>query len=122
MVLGGRRQLVLSPGVEVACVVTLEKLAGRLTPCAVDLAPPPNGRTQGNLVSPAQHMLVLMHAQELACFVKLALDQGAVPRPYRHVGDGISVARKVMVFCQMTVQYIKLALDFHRIAIDRVLE
>src|SRR5688572_20096932 len=36
--LSGRRQLVLSPGIEVAGVMALEQLAGRFAPCTVDLA------------------------------------------------------------------------------------
>ena len=43
-------------------------------------------------VGPAVHVLVVLHAEELAGVVGPALDQAAVPGPDRHVGDGVVVA------------------------------
>ena len=64
----------LGLAIEVAGVVALEQLAGRLTPGAVDLAPTLHGWTQCKLVGPAQRMRALVRAQEPAGLAKLAFD------------------------------------------------
>ena len=72
------RKFVLRLRIEVAAVVPLMQLARRLTPGAVDLPTPLNGRTLRDLVGPAQHVLVLVHTQELTGLVELAFHQRPV--------------------------------------------
>ena len=87
-----------------------------------DLALTLHDRMQSNLVGPAQHMCMLVHAEQIACVVKLALHRRAVTGPYGLVSDGVVIARQEAVFCQIAVQHIKQTLDLHRIAVDQVLE
>src|SRR5579871_3108334 len=61
-----RRQLVLGLGLEVAGVVPLVQLAGRITPGAVDHQPALHTGALGDLVVPALHVLVVLHREELA--------------------------------------------------------
>ena len=96
------------------------QLAGRLAPGAVDHAATPRGRPLRDLVGPTQHVPVLLHLQELAGAIELALRQGAVPGPNRHGRDAVFVACHVTRLRQMAVEDIELALDLHRIAVDRV--
>ena len=77
-------------------VVALVQLARRLAPRAVDhaaaLARPGAGRSASVQRSTLR---VLLHLQELARSVELALGERAVPGPDRHVGDRVVVAGEI---------------------------
>ena len=89
---------------------------------AVDHASAPHRRPFGDRVGPALDVLVLLHLQELARAVDQALDQAAVPRPHRDIGDRVFPAGEVFVVGQAAVEHVELALHLHREAVDRVLD
>ena len=86
---------ITSHAVEVAGIVTLVQLPGGFTKCAIDHATALGGWPLGNLVRPAQHIRIGLNLQELARFVQLTLDQGSIPGPNRHVGDGVLISGQV---------------------------
>mmetsp|Transcript_1028 Transcript_1028/g.2629 ORF Transcript_1028/g.2629 Transcript_1028/m.2629 type:complete len:265 (-) Transcript_1028:326-1120(-) len=65
-------------------------------------------------------MGVLVHRQELPGTVEHALDQRAIPGPGGHVGNRVVLAGQIAALGQQAVQHVELALDLHRIAVDRV--
>ena len=102
--------------------MALVQLARWLAHEAIDHAATPHGWPLGDLVCPAQHMSVGLNLQEFTGFVQLALDQRAVPGPHRHVGNGVLVSRQKRTLGKAAVEHVQLALDLHRVPVDRVFD
>src|SRR5674476_654910 len=102
--------------------MALVQLAGQVPRGTVDHATALDGRTLGNLVRPAQNVGIRLNLQKFTGFVQLALGKRAVPRPDRHVGNGVLIPRQVGTFRKALVKDIKLALDLHRVPIDRIFD
>ena len=92
-----------------------------IAPGAVDPTASLHGRARGNFVGPAAHVGVALHVEELGRLVHLVVQQRAIPGPDCHVGDAVFVAGDVAVLGQLAVEHVELALDLHRVAVDRVL-
>src|SRR5437870_5747594 len=84
--------LVLRLGVEVARLVTLVQLGRGVARETIDHAPALHGRTPGDGVGPAVHILVVMHRQEFTRAIEQAFRQAAIPGPDRNIGDRILAA------------------------------
>jgi len=116
----GTASLSLRLRVEVAGVMPLVQLTRWLAPGAVDHSASLRGGALSNLVRPAQDIGVGLNLQKLAHAVELALDEGAVPGPDRHVGDGCSRPPPDTNYQRGAVEYVELAFDFHRVPVDGV--
>ena len=74
-------KLVLCLRFKVAGIMALMQLAGGFAKDAVDHPPALHCRPFADRISPALHVLVLLHLQKLSRSIKPALDQTAIPRP-----------------------------------------
>ena len=104
----GRLQLVLGAGVEIRCLVPFAQLFMRRAAGAVDHLSPLHGRPLEHLVGPADHVLVDPHVQKLSGVIAFAMHRASVPRPDRHVRDGIVVTRHIAPCGKVAVQHIQL--------------
>src|ERR1039458_2631952 len=114
--------LVLRLGVEVARIVALAELLGRITIGAVDHTSAPDSGSRKNGVGPALHVPVVLHAQKFRSAIRPALRESAVPGEYRDVGDRVVVSGKVLALTQASVEHIELPLYLHGEAVYRVFD
>ena len=113
--------LVLGLGFEIAGVVSLAQLFVRLAADAIDHTAALRCRACVDFLGPAHDVGIGLGVDEFFCLVLVEDDHSAIPRPARHVGDGVFVARYVLPVGKLPVQDVELALRFHREAVDRVL-
>lgn len=114
-------QFVLRLRVEVAPIMAFVQLLSKIAYGAVDHPAPLNGGPLGNRLCPADDMNVLLPLQELTRTVLCALRQAAIPGPNRHIGDRVLIASHILVFREVPIQHVQLALRFHREPVDRIL-
>ena len=86
----------------------------------VDLASADHRVAGPDLPVPAHDVFVFLHGEELGRVIELPGGQHAVPRPDRHVGDGVGIARHVGLLRQPLVEHVELALHLHREPVDGV--
>src|SRR5690625_1944927 len=114
-------ELILRAGIEIAGIVALVQLLGRIAPGAIDHAPALHSRPLGDLLGPTIHMLVTAGIEEFRGLVGLIAHQRAIPRPNRHIGNRVIIADDIRMLGQTTIQHIQLPLHLHGVAIDRIL-
>ena len=78
--------------VDVARIVAFREMACLVSPGTIDHQTALHGRAPRDRIGPTDDVAVLVHGQELAGAIQRSLDQPALPRPDRHVGDGVVVA------------------------------
>jgi hypothetical protein len=115
-----RRQLVLRFGVEIAGMMSLVQLARGVTHHAVDHPTTLDRWPRADLVGPADDVFVFLHSQELSRIVDQPFHQRAVPRPYRHIGNRIFVARHIFAGPKIAVEHIELPLHLHGKPVDGI--
>ena len=109
-----RLQLVLRSELEVRRVVGARGAGPRAGPLVLLTMRPRDHRiTRSDLLVPAQEVRVRLYVEELGGVVEVAGGEHAVPRPDRHVGDGVGIARHVVGLGQPLVEDVKLALHLH---------
>ena len=100
------REFVLRAGLEIAGVVPLVQLAGRVALQSIDHAPALDCGARSDGVGPALNMAIVLHLQELPTPVQQALGQRAVPGPDGDIRNRVGVAGHVFMVCQMAIEHI----------------
>mmetsp|Transcript_182438 Transcript_182438/g.578160 ORF Transcript_182438/g.578160 Transcript_182438/m.578160 type:complete len:303 (+) Transcript_182438:257-1165(+) len=86
-------------------------------------SPAHNGRALRDLLRPSDHMLVLLHLQELGGPVELAEHKPADPWPDGHVRDGVLLSAHVRApGSELFVQHVDEPLGLHGVAVNAILD
>jgi hypothetical protein len=119
-----RADLVLRFGREITGVVALVQLSFRRPAGAVDHSPALDGWALADFLGPARQVFIVVRLQELARVVVGGAVQHAVavPRPDRHIGDGVFVAGDEAIVRKLPVEHIEQALYFHGKTVDGVFD
>lgn len=91
-----RAELILRLALEVACVVSFVQLLVWFSPGPIHHLPSLHGRSLGNILGPADNVLIAVSFEKLCRLVGLVGNNGIVPRPDSHVGDGVVIARYIV--------------------------
>src|SRR5580693_9245142 len=116
--------LVLRLRREIAGVMAFAQLSFQRSGGAVDHPPALDGRALADFFGPARQVFVFMRLQEFArVVVGVAVEHAvAVPRPDRHIGDGIFVAGDELIVRKLPVEHVELTFHFHCKAVDGVFD
>src|SRR5581483_10582874 len=114
--------LVLCLRLKVTGIMALVQLARGIALNAVDHAAALHRGALRELVGPALHVLVFVQGEDFAGAVNEPLGERAVPRPGRHVGDGVLVACKIFVVGEPAVEHVHLPLHLHGVTVDGIFD
>ena len=119
-----RGDLVLRFGREIAGVMSFVQLFFKRPAGSVDHPPAFDGRALADFFRPARQVFIFVRLQELARVVVGGAVQHpvAVPRPDRHIGNRIFVARDEMIVRKLPVEHVELAFQLHCITVDGVFD
>src|SRR5215471_13751367 len=103
--------LVLCFGREIAGVMSFVQLFFKRTAGSVDHPPAFDGQALADFFRPPRQVFIFVGLQELAWVVVGGAVQHpvAVPRPDRHIGNRIFVARDEMIVRKLPVEHVELA-------------
>ena len=106
---------------EIARIMALAQLLGRVAGRPVDDASALHRRPPVDLLRPALHMLIFVHGEEfVGALVAAAERQRSVPGPDGDVGDRILGAGHIFVLREPAVEHVQLPLGLHGIAVDGI--